>query len=217
MRKCIACLIFLVAVAPGFAAELKIAQDQTWVLLATTKTSTMQKELDEASAKGFRVVAGSPTSGTEIAILMKKTTKAPSPYQYRLLATSRTGTMQEELNAAAREGFRLLPSIMVAKNSTFVGPEIALLMERPPKNQKRYKYQLLATTRTSTMQKEILEYLDYGFTVAGMVSRGEHMVIMEQEIQENPQGGLQSIREPEVKAGENCELSGQMAVGLIHQ
>ena len=177
----------------------------------------MQKELDEASAKGFRVVAGSPTSGTEIAILMKKTTKAPSPYQYRLLATSRTGTMQEELNAAAREGFRLLPSIMVAKNSTFVGPEIALLMERPPKNQKRYKYQLLATTRTSTMQKEILEYLDYGFTVAGMVSRGEHMVIMEQEIQENPQGGLQSIREPEVKAGENCELSGQMAVGLIHQ
>ncbi|HEX8719679.1 MAG TPA: hypothetical protein VF736_03470 [Pyrinomonadaceae bacterium] len=34
--------------------KLKIEPDQRYLLLATIKTSTMQRELDEAAAQGFR-------------------------------------------------------------------------------------------------------------------------------------------------------------------
>jgi hypothetical protein len=55
------------------------------------------------------------------------------------------------------------------------------VLERPPKPTKRYEYKLLATTKTSTLQKEVTEAQAAGFVLVGMVSRGEHMVIMERE------------------------------------
>lgn len=151
------------------------------MLLATTKTSTMQKELDESSAKGYRVVMGSPTSGSEMAILMERAAQPPDTYKYRLLATTRTGTMQKELNEAAQEGYRLLVRTMIAKTQLVGGVEVVVLLERSPKQDKRYEYKLLATTKTSTLQKEVAEAQSEGYVLAGMVSRGEHMVIMEKE------------------------------------
>jgi hypothetical protein len=152
-----------------------------YVLLATSKTSTMQKELDEAAGKGFRVVVGSPTSGSEMAILMERVAQPPDTYKYRLLATTRTGTMQKELNEAAQEGYRLLVRTMIAKSQMVGGVEVVVLLERSPKQEKRYEYKLLATNKTSTLQKEVMEAESQGFVLAGMVSRGEHMVIMEKE------------------------------------
>ncbi len=80
-------------------------------LLATNKTSTMQKELSEAAAHGFRFAAvmGGETSfgGSEVVIIMQKKRGSGEEgrYQYKLLATSRTSTMQKELQQAAEEGF----------------------------------------------------------------------------------------------------------------
>ncbi|MFY9574633.1 MAG: hypothetical protein WAV20_24800 [Blastocatellia bacterium] len=166
----------LVGALSGHAQE----QDR-YMLLATTKTSTMQKELDESSAKGYRVVMGSPTSGSEMAILMERAAQPPDTYKYRLLATTRTGTMQKELNEAAQEGYRLLVRTMIAKTQLVGGVEVVVLLERSPKQDKRYEYKLLATTKTSTLQKEVAEAQSEGYVLAGMVSRGEHMVIMEKE------------------------------------
>jgi len=56
-----------------------------------------------------------------------------------------------------------------------------VVLERPPNADKRYTYRLLATSKTSTLQKEIVDALAEGYVLAGMVSRGEHMVIMEKE------------------------------------
>ena len=42
-------------------------------------------------------------------------TQGPDTYKYRLLATTRTSTMEKELNQAAQEGFRLLPRTITAK------------------------------------------------------------------------------------------------------
>ncbi len=165
--------------------RVKIDPESRYLLLATKKTKTMQAELDEVAAKGFRVVVGSPTSGTEMAVLMERVAEPPNTYQYRLLATTRTGTMQKELNEAAAEGFRLLPRTMVAKVDITPfkgGQEIVVLLEKEPNSTKRYDYKLLATTLTSTLQKEITEALRDGYMLAGLVSRGEHMVIMEKEV-----------------------------------
>ena len=160
--------------------------EQTYKLLATTKTSTMQKELNQSSAQGYRVLVGARTRGSEMVLFLSRDASAANPYRYKLLATSRTRTMQKELDEVSANGYRLIPSTMLAKKQLFGGEEIVMILERPPKVKKMYKYLLLATTRTSTLQKEVSEATSNGFVVVGMVSRDEHMVVMEREIEVNP-------------------------------
>jgi hypothetical protein len=173
----------LLTSAAAYGGELKLEPDQQYLLLATTKTSTMQKEMDEAASLGFKVRVSSPTSGAEMVVLMEKVAKPPDLYQYRLLATTRTGTMSKELNEAGDQGFRLLPQTIIAKEGFIGGPEIVVLLEKAPGSGSTYQYKLLATQRTSTMQKEIREAEAAGFTLIGMCSRGEHIVIMEKKVE----------------------------------
>src|SRR5215475_14172275 len=75
-------------------------------LLATNKTSTMEKEMNQAAAEGFRFegAMGGETAGggNEIVVIMslKPGAGAGSRYDYKLLATKRTSTMQKELSDA---------------------------------------------------------------------------------------------------------------------
>jgi len=164
--------------APALAAgELDLTQH--YLLLATSKTSTMQKELDQAAAAGYRIIAGSRTSGTEMALLLESVATPPDTYEYFLLATTRTSTMQKELNDVAARGFRLLPGTLMQKERMFGSVEIVAIMEKPLGSPQHYEYFLLATTLTSTMQKEITAATEGGYEIVGMVSRGEHIVIME--------------------------------------
>ena len=174
-------LFLLITCGICFGQAKKSEEDLQYKLLATTKTSTMQKELDGTAAKGYRILVGSPTSGTEMAIFLSREATAEQPYQYKLLATTRTGTMQKELNEAAVGGFRLLPRTMIAKAQLLGGVEIVTILEKPPVVEKKYEYKLLATTLTGTLQKEVTDAQAAGFVIVGMVSRGEHMVIMERE------------------------------------
>src|SRR5215207_959780 len=91
-----------------------------------------------------------------------ETSPAPSAYEYRVLATNRTGTMQKELNEAAADGFRFLG---VMKGETaFGGSEVLSVLGRTPGVARgRFDYKLLATLKTSTMQKELQEAGDAGF------------------------------------------------------
>ncbi len=145
-----------------------------FLLLATSRTGTMQRELDEAAAAGYRILTGSPTSGTEMAVILEKVVTPPNTYQYILLATSRTGTMQRELDEAASEGFRLLPATMMSS-----GSEIVMIMEKSPNSSRGYQYMLLATRMTSTLQAEMAQAVENGYEVVGMVSRGEQILILE--------------------------------------
>ena len=70
----------------------EIDTSKQFLLLATKKTSTMQKELNQAAAEGYRIIAGSRTSGTEMALLLESVAEPPNIYEYQLLATTRTGT-----------------------------------------------------------------------------------------------------------------------------
>lgn len=158
------------------------AENLQYKLLATTRTSTMQKEIDETAAKGYRIIVGSPTSGSEMALFLSRDGTVKEPYKYKLLATTRTGTMQKELNETAAQGYRLIPSTMIAKNQLLGGAEIVMIMEHPPRTDKQYEYKLLATSRTSTLLKEVTEAKNSGYVIVGMVSRDEHIVVMEREI-----------------------------------
>lgn len=176
--------IFILAVfflvTPVIAQKTSGDQPQ-YKLLATRRTGTMQKEIDEVAGQGYRILVGSPTSNTEMAVFLSREGTVEQPYKYKLLATTRTGTMNKEINELADGGYRLIPSTMIAKPGMLAGVEIVMIMERPPRVTKQYEYKLLATNLTSTLQKEVTEAQEAGYKIVGMVSRGEHMVVMERE------------------------------------
>lgn len=170
------CTLFALSVLAG---DTPIDPSHKYLLLATSKTSTMQKELDNAAQQGFRVVTGSGVAGAEIAIMMERIPEGSDKYNYRLLSTTKTGTMEKELNALAKEGFRLLPRTMTAKEG-MLSKEIVVVLERDPNLKgQEFEYKFLATSLTSTLQKEMTEAAKEGYLLAAFTSRGEHMIIME--------------------------------------
>jgi hypothetical protein len=140
-------------------------------VLATSKTSTMEKELNEAAEAGFRfrAVMGGETAfgGSEVVIIMAPSERGKGRYAYKLLATSKTSTMQKELQAAADAGYEYTGQTVF--NSAFGGDEVVVILERdndaPVPD---FEYRLLATSRTSTLQKELLAAGAVGYDLLAM-------------------------------------------------
>lgn len=140
-------------------------------VLATNKTSTMQKEMQEAADAGlqFSGVMGGETSfgGSEVVVVMTKTASGKARYEYRLLATSKTSTMQKEMQEAGDAGFEFRGQTVF--KSTFGGKEVVTILERDREAKlPRFEYRLLATKKTSTMQKELQEAGEQGFAFVGL-------------------------------------------------
>ncbi len=157
-------------------------------LLATTRTSTMEKELNEAAGAGFRFegVMGGETSfgGKEIVAIVSREVgvDATVHYEYKLLATNKTGTMQKEMAKAAAEGFVYRGQTVA--DSLFGGREVIIIMERHrDTTEALVEYRLLATNKTGTMQKELSEAAEDGYryrgvTVASTSFGGQEVVVI---------------------------------------
>jgi len=157
------------APALGQAAEPPAVE---YRVLATSKTSTMEKEMNLAAEAGFKfhAVMGGETSvgGGEVVVVMSKLASEPQTgtAAYKLLATSRTSTMQKELQQLGDGGFDYKGQTVF--NTAFGGEEVVVIMERPAGPEPpRIQYTLLATTKTSTMQKELGQAGAAGFTLVG--------------------------------------------------
>ncbi len=61
-------------------------------------------------------------------ILERPAVGRPVPVEYKLLATSRTSTMQKELNEAGREGFQFV--VMAVAETAFGGSEVVVVLRR---------------------------------------------------------------------------------------
>jgi hypothetical protein len=152
------------------SGSILFAASYDYRVLATTRTSTMEKEMNEAADAGFIFagVMGGETAfgGKEVVVVMlKDPAAAPEKRAYKLLATSRTSTMQKEMQQLGDEGFDYKGQTVF--QSGIAGREVAVIMERSASG-KRIEYRLLATSRTSTMQKELREAGDAGFRVIGI-------------------------------------------------
>jgi len=142
-------------------------------LLATNKTSTMQKEMNQAADAGFRFsgVMGGETSfgGSEAVVIMHRdpANESRERFQYKLLATNKTSTMQKELQEAGDLGFEYKGQTVFS--STFGGKEVVVILEKDRESAAtQWEYKLLATSRTSTMQKELSEAGAQGFAFVGV-------------------------------------------------
>jgi hypothetical protein len=165
--------------------SLTMAQAVSYRLLATTKTSTMQKEMNETADAGFRFggVMGGDTAfgGSEVVTIMVRLPEAAPKYQYRLLATSKTSTMQKEMQEAGDGGFEYRGQTVF--NSTFGGEKVVVILERDRKaTPLPFEYRLLATSKTATMQKELQEAGEFGFEFVGITvaktAMGGHEVVV---------------------------------------
>jgi len=116
--------------APAFAQKAEVVQ---YRVLATNKTSTMQKEMQEAGDAGFeyrgQTVFKSAFGGKEVVVILERDPAQPRiRYEYRLLATKKTSTMQKELAESGDAGFAFV-GMTVAK--TLVGgDEVVAILRR---------------------------------------------------------------------------------------
>ena len=174
-------LFFVTAPASAQTQMPKIDPEQRHLVLATSATATMQMELDFAAEKGFRVVAGSARGNSEIVLLLERPSDKAEKYQHKLIAATDTITFQREISEAARQGYRALPRTFFNKPHAMSVTEIVVIMERAPGATKRYEYKLLATTLTSTLEKEWGLTELSGFHAAAMLTRSELMILLERE------------------------------------
>lgn len=185
--------VFVVLFA-GFdplVASAQTASEYQFRVLATNRTSTMEKELNEAADAGFRfqAVMGGDTAigGNEVVTIMARNGDAKARFAYKLLATSRTSTMEKELQEAADAGFEYRGQTIF--KSTFGGEEVVCILERDRNAIVRpFRYRLLATTKTSTLQKELMEagsggYEILGMTVAKTAMGGKELVAITRRIE----------------------------------
>ena len=159
---------FLLAAAFGEAAAQGTIEHK---VLATSKTSTMEKEMNEAAEAGYRyqhVMGGeSSVGGKEVIVIMSRIESSSGRYSYKLLATSKTSTMQKELQESSDAGFVYRGQTVFS--STFGGEEVVAILERDKDGaQPKFDYKLMATTKTSTLEKELMEAGAAGYEIVGM-------------------------------------------------
>ena len=94
----------------------------------------MEREIQEAGAEGYayvgQTVFGSLFGGDEVTVILERDRDDPEPgrYEYVLLATSRTSTMEEELQEAGASGYQLVG--MTVGKTAFGGEEVVAILRR---------------------------------------------------------------------------------------
>ena len=187
--------LFLLAVALSFGIPAADLPEFKYLLLATTKTSTMEKEMNHAADRGyiFADVMGGETTfgGNEAVVVMTMDPSQERSREYRLLATRKTSTLQKELREAGAAGFQYRGQTIF--ESTFGGEEVCVILERDTQSPaRRIEYKLLATNKTSTMQKELRQAGEAGFKLLGMgvgetsFGGNEVVCILKKEASEQP-------------------------------
>ncbi len=141
-------------------------------VLATSKTSTMEKELNEAASDGYRfsrVMGGKVSNGGQVIVAMVKEPIAAGwqARQYKLLATGKTATMQTEIQQLADQGYSFVDQTVF--ESAVGGKEVVVIMELDASRVAKPSgsYRLLAATKASTMEKELHEAGTQGYELKG--------------------------------------------------
>ena len=164
LRTLVAAAILLTPLAASAQTAFKV--------LATNRTATMEKEMNLAAEMGLRFgsVMGGETAvgGKEVVVIMKRAGEGSAPFQYRLLATSKTSTMKRELQDASDAGYVYVGQTVF--ESLFGGREVVCILEREQgkRGDSGWEYELLSTSRTSTMEKELQSVAGKGYELVGL-------------------------------------------------
>jgi hypothetical protein len=102
-------------------------------VLATARTSTMQRELQQAADEGFdycgQTIFQSAFGGKQVSVILERHPESGKKrIEFKLLATSKTSTMEKELREAGAAGFEFLD--VVVGSTALGGKEVISLLRR---------------------------------------------------------------------------------------
>ncbi len=153
--------------APAGAQDLKIEPDQQYLVLEVAKLDTFEKEINNAAGQGFRLMMSATSdNGQRIQALMNRTAAAPDLFQYLMVATFSEKTGDKEMNAAAGDGFRVVPhTAMTKKGITIFNTNSVVIMEKAPKTSALFEYRTISAVKTPTFHRELKAAVDEGWMV----------------------------------------------------
>lgn len=165
--------LVIAVVSLGFIQNCFATDKIDYRVLATSKTSTMEKELNEGGDAGYSMVSvmggGTAFGGKEVVVVMGRKASDPvSRRQFKLLATSKTSTLEKELRAAGAQSFEYRGETVF--ESAFGGKEVSVILEQSAGGaQRKIDYRVLSTSKTSTLQKELHAAGAEGYECLGMM------------------------------------------------
>lgn len=150
------------------AQEVKIAPDQQYVNLEILKVATLAQELNDAGKQGFRLKM-TAVNEARVTALMERAAP-PDVFEYRIVSTFTSKTGDREVNAAAADGFRVVPhTFMVKKGITIFNIDNVVIMEKASKPTRTYEYRTIGAVKTSNLDKELKSALAERWQVYDMV------------------------------------------------
>ena len=175
-----AMVVAVTAGGDGVAVILEDSPTVPEVAIASGNTGTLKSEV--AAAKGLCLVDSDGLRGA-IFVLQGCASGRSSP-AYEVLSTMKTGTFQDELNAAAAKGQRLVaPSLIGVEKKALMNAyahEFVALVEATMTADPQPTYRVLATTRIGTLGRELEAAAQEGFRfVAFTIGPKEALIVME--------------------------------------
>ena len=150
------------------AAPAVPSGEREFRIAVTGRTSTLEKEITQAAAEGFRVIA----AGGFLTVLMEREpASTPPPEDYRVIAMRRVGTAERELQEAGAEGFRIAVVPDHSQEGVFV-------LHRTPATSERFTYQI-ARLKPKTANEQLLQANAAGFRIAVLFS---DLVVLERPL-----------------------------------
>ncbi|MEI9971290.1 MAG: hypothetical protein WDO73_04125 [Ignavibacteriota bacterium] len=141
-------------------------------LLATNRISTMEKEMNQAAASGYRYAqfVGGDTSfgGQEVVVAMAKPLNGPAEptKTYRVISAALVSNLEKDLKRAGDDGFEWKATAIFHVVGGTAEP--VCILEHAAGSNRQFSYRILTTARTSTMQKELQDAGHDGFKLLGV-------------------------------------------------
>ncbi|HYE73895.1 MAG TPA: hypothetical protein VEF04_11215 [Blastocatellia bacterium] len=194
-------------------------QRYEYKLLRGLQATTMQKELDAATAQGFEVrgvcAIGKLYVGTDISFLLERPAGHTTPrvqYQIVTQATGREEELRAALQSALAQGFeplRMLRSfdqglgLLIGRNKSVDILLLAKSLEATNTPTKQdLEYQIISTHRLGTLEKELNQYAQQGYRIQ-LSARGRVVLLARNKGQSNALAEYKLIR---LKSEEKSEM-----------
>lgn len=161
---------------PPAEADANPADRQVVEITAGDVTDTEEK-MNELASQGYRVSDVRVTTDQSANVAMDKTATPSQPYRYLLLKDF-PRPLQENMNKAGSQGYRMVPHSGIALF------DYAAIMEKPPApDGRKFEYRLSASLRQSTAEKHVAEDQQKGFVLVEAVQfQGKYVVVSEKTI-----------------------------------
>ena len=149
-----------------------------YLLLAARRIATLQAELTEKAAQGYRVRSGF-LDGPESVYLLERKEASAELCEYLLISMGSAEKLEKALNETAVRGFHAHPEGMFFRLFPLQF-EMVVLIEKTASAPARLEYRVLSSGKVEKLRNQLAEAETQGFSVVGMI--GYETIIVERAL-----------------------------------